>query len=127
GCQSQGSGCGSFRSTFVPYISSIPSRRSKRALVVHLVGCAVPGCGGGKAFSRDFSGRVCGTRSLCGETSVSPFATGQSAICRRGDVTRHLCGAAVTSAPLAHGRRVALLDFVCLHSITRTGFSASGY
>ena len=80
GCQSQGSGCGSFRSTFVPYISSIPSRRSKRALVVHLFACAVPICGGGKAFSRDFSGRVCGTRSLCGETSASPFATGQSAI-----------------------------------------------
>src|SRR5205823_1402252 len=83
GCQSQGSGCGSFRSTFVPCISSIPPRRSKRALVVHLFACAVPGCGRGKAFSRGFSGRVCGTRSLCGETFASPFATGQSAICHR--------------------------------------------
>ena len=31
------------------------------------------------------------------------------------------------ASPLAHGRRVALLDFVCLHSFTGARFSASGY
>src|SRR4029077_11137964 len=57
--------------------------RSKRALVVHLFACAVPICRGGKAFGGDFFGGVSGTPSLFGETSASPFATGQGAICCR--------------------------------------------